>query len=226
MNAYAKANVYSQISEFIGDKMVSKVVESGGRETDADLLSNFISPLSLREMFEGNIQSFLSYANGASSEIRVFVPWSLEKTGDSSSMSLTEFLNEFNISGIEEKDLIIISKFGLYSWVLVFSSFALLILFLVMEYLLTSKGRRLTVLGTSLLLSGLFLFGLSLAGRKAADVLADGTLTSNIGNQIAITMSVPLIGEAVYVWLIAAAVFAVLGILLFLIKKSGNTKSV
>lgn len=236
MNTFAKGNVYSQISDVIDKNMISKVEAGGGRDTDVTVLSNFVSPLNLKEFFEKNITSFLLYANGKADGIIVFAPLSLRNMQNISSldktddlfgqMTLSEFMNEFNIFGVMKKDIQGVSRYGIWSWICISASLLLLILILILEYRLTDKGRHLTILGVSMVLCGSILLGASLAGNMVASILVrESVVSSSVGKLLTAIIAPPIIREVILVWVMVAFLSIVLGILLFFLKKPGITES-
>ncbi len=236
INTFAKANVYSQVSEVIDNKMISKVEAVGGRDTDVTVLSDFISPLNLKEFFEKNITSLLLYANNNSSEIVVFIPLSLRNVQNvsnsdkqdslSEQIKLSDFIDEFNITGINEADILAISKLGFWSWLFTGVSFFLLILLFILQYLLIGRGRRLTIVAISTILSGLILLVAAGAGKVASVILSqEFSSSTNIGTLFAVIFTPPIIREVVFFWLWISIVAIVFGILLFFIKKPGITKA-
>lgn len=236
IDALARANVYSQISDILDGRMLSKVIEGGGQETDVTVLSDLISPLNLKEFSEKNIANFLLYANGISDEATVFVPLSLRNAQNASNldnldslsgqMTLTEFTDEFSISGINQKDIRAVSKLGMWSWIFLSLSLAVLILILVLEYLLIDNAKRLTILGVSFAVPGICLLGAFFAGKTASNFLVNGSSSgSNFGVLLATVIFPPIIHEVVLIWFSAALIFISLGILLFFLKKPGITKA-
>ena len=63
-NSLEKGNVYSQVSDLLKDRLITKVTASGGRASDIGDLGSLISPRNLRIFVEVNVESILSYAKG------------------------------------------------------------------------------------------------------------------------------------------------------------------
>ena len=230
INTFEKGNIYSQISENVENRLISRVIAEGGGKSDVTLLSNLISPESLKDFFEKNIKNILLYANGKSAEIMVFTPVPLGKIPEgfdlnnledfSEEIPLTDFLKGFDISGIRESDIQAISNFGTWAWVLTAGSFSLLVLVLVLAYLATNPGKHLTTPGIALVLPGIFMLTAYFAGSFAGRVLTDDFRQSaNIGTSLAAIIAPPVIQNVTQIWIWFGASALILGILLFFLKK-------
>lgn len=232
ISTFKNSNVYLQISKEMEGKLISKVVATGSKKEDVGLLSGIVSSENIESFFESNIKSFLSYANGSSSEIMVYVPLSVKDNSSYDSlgnfrekMSLTDFLQALNISNIKESDMRVVSKFGIWSWILTTSSFILFFIVLFLEYLLTDSGKRFTSLGISLLFSGFTLlaisFLISFAGFRLSQNFQNST---NFTTSLAAIVTYPLIGNITRIWNWFGVSATVLGAILFFVKKPVNNK--
>lgn len=230
INTFEKGNIYSQISENVENRLISKVVAEGGGKSDVALLSNLISPTSLKDFSEKNIRNILLYANGKSSQIMVFTPVPLGKIPEgfgknnlenfSEEIPLTDFLKGFDISGIGESDIQAISDFGTWAWILTAGSFSLLVLALVLAYLTTNSGKHLITPGMALILPGIFMLTAYLVGSFAGRVLTDDFREStNVGTSLAAIIIPPVIQNVVQIWIWFGTFAVILGILLFFLKK-------
>ncbi len=230
INTFEKGNVYSQISENVENRLVSRVVAEGGGKNDIALLSNLISPDSLKNFSEKNIKNILLYANGKSPQIMIFTPVPLGKIPEgfgknnledfSEEIPLTDFLKGFDISGIKESDIQAVSNFGTWAWILTFGSFSLLLLVLALAYLATDPGRHLVTPGMALILPGIFMLTAYLAGSFAGRVLTEEFRQStNIGTSLAAIVVPPVIQNVARIWIFLGASAFVSGVLLFFLKK-------
>jgi hypothetical protein len=230
INTFEKANVYSQISTSVSDRLADKVVAGGGKISDITALSNLISPYNIKVFFEKNVKSILLFANGKSSEIIVFTPLPTKnipvgtKTDEfskfSEKMTLDDFLKNLNITGVTKEDFQIISKFGVWSWILIGTSFALLLLVLVLTYALIDAGRHLTAMGIEFALSGiLILSSYFLAGFIGKYLTENFVKSANIGTSLAAIAAPPVIANVAQVWVWFALSSILLGVLLFFVKK-------
>lgn len=236
INSFEKGNVYSQISTSLKDRLIAKVVANGGKGSDVADLSSLISPRNLRLFFENNAKSILTYANGGSKEINVFVPLAAESVPDgadlkdiestSRQMSLKEFLKEFNITIFAESDITYIAKFGFWSWVFTSVSFALLILIFILIYSLTKAGSRLTAAAVSFSLSGILAGVVYFTANALSSTLSAKFINSpNIGRALAVIIAPPIVANVAQIWLWFGVSGLILGILLFFVKKPAINKS-
>ncbi len=230
IKSFDEGNVYSQASLMIESRLIERVEAEGGTKSDVKVLSNLISAPSLKTFFERNIDSILLYANGKTPEMMVYVPLTLKDAlegydyynldDSSEKMTFQEFLNRFNVNGIESSDIAYISKLGLWSWVLIFSSFALLIITFVLMYLMTSGQKRLWAPSISLTLAGFIILGLSLAGDYFNRMLVAGIDGSaNTGTSLLAVFAPPLMQNVTRIWLWFGISSLVFGIAFLFVKK-------
>jgi hypothetical protein len=226
INTFEKNAVYSQISAEIGTRLTSKVVAGGGEESDITVLSALVSTDNLKYFFEKNIQSFISYANGKSSEITIFIPFSSELGDFSEEISLMDFLDEFNIAVVSESDIQMISKYGFFSWMAFVALLTLLVLIFVLLYLLTDSGKSLVSQGMAFILFGTTLTMAFFIGQFAGEVISrDFTGSSNIGTSLMAIITPPIIQNLIRTWIWIGILLFIFGILLFFIKKPAIFKS-
>lgn len=229
---FEKNHVYLKISQILEGRLLSKVMAEGSRKEDVSVLSNIISPESVRYFFEANTKSFLLYANGFTPEIMVYTPLpvgdelNLNSLGNfSEKMSLHDFLASLSISGTWESDIKAVSRFGVLSWGLIVISFFLFSLLLFLGYLLTDHGKRFTVLGISLALSGMTLLILSFIGSYVSSQLVQNFQdSSNFGALIMTIITPPLMKNVSQIWIWFGVSAIVLGTILFFVRKPVNNK--
>ncbi len=222
-----KGGVYSKISTVIAGRLESRVVAEGGTERDVSILTNIISPLNVKDFLEKNIQSVLVYANGKIPQLEVFVP-PLQLNGMGSSLVKTnffDFLREYNISGINQEDVEIVSRFGLWSWLLFGLTIFLSALILCLKYLLITPGKHLGGVGTTFILSGLLITGLFFVIDYENRFLTNNFVEStNVGTSLAAVIAPPILGEIAEIWIIAGVILSMLGVVLFFLKKPAKNK--
>ncbi|KKR89523.1 MAG: hypothetical protein UU39_C0033G0004 [Candidatus Woesebacteria bacterium GW2011_GWD1_41_12] len=230
ISAFEKGDVYIKTSSVIENKLITRVVAEGGKESDVTVLSGLISPSSLKYFFENNIDSLLLFANGKSLEMMVYVPLTLSDALEgndyynlenfSEKMTMTEFLEKFNVIGVNASDLQMISRLGIWSWAFVAVSFILLVIIIFLMYRLTQAGKRLVAPAVPLILSAILIIGASYAGKFGGRVLAEGfTGSPNIGTSLAAIITPPVIRDVAKIWIIFGASLFILGVLLLFIKK-------
>lgn len=222
MNTLERANVYSKISSVISESLESKVSAEGGRKSDVAVLTSIISPLNVKDFTEKNFQSILYFANGKTSEVNVYIPVieSSENSATLEKISFMQFVKDYNIQGITQEDLNIISKFGLWSWLLLAASTFLIALIFFLMYQITPFGKHLGGMGTIVILPGIFMIGFYLLLNYFAKLLSGNYVSSsNIGTALGAVVAPPIIGEIIKIWLAGGILMIVLGILLFFVKK-------
>jgi hypothetical protein len=142
-------------------------------------------------------------------------------------MSLTDFLKEFNISGISASQIQSVSRLGLGSWIFLVSTVLLMFLLLYLLYLLVKGGKRLIAPGLALVISGTTAFLIrGVIVVIEADWVKALTISANTGNLFIGIIVPPVIQGVLKIWLSFAAGVIVLGVILFFIKKPlYNSKS-
>lgn len=236
MSTFERGRVYSQISLYLNNRLESTVLSEGGKVGDVKTLSNFLSEESIKRFVEDNLVSFITYANGKSKEMVVSVPFAataipenygLSDLGSTSQkMTLSGFLKQFQINGISDSQIQLISKYGYFSWLFTVFSFVLFVIIFVLEYLLTDAGRRLITPGIGILLSGITALILSLAGNYiSGEFMGRFIGGTNMGASIAAILLRPLIANVVQIWTFFGLSGTLLGVLLFFIRKPAINKS-
>lgn len=230
IKTFESGNVYSQVSTIVENRLIERVEAEGGMQSDVKVLSDLISPQSLKTVFERNIESVLLYANGKTSEMSVFVPLSLGDALEgrdyynldnfSEKMTFAEFLEKFNIGGVKSSDIEAVSKFGLQSTILIITSFVALLLIFALMYLATGSGKRLIAPAVALTMSGLIIlgssFGIGYMSRTLTTEFTDGT---NIGASLITVFAPPVIQNLMDIWIWFGASSLVLGIAALFIRK-------
>lgn len=236
IDAFRRDDIYFQMSQIISNKFTKKVIDSGGSKSDVTVLANLVSPSTIGSFFEENVKSILAYANNTSSEIIVYVPFSFNGlNGDSDlqnvennfeKMRLQDFVGNFNIKEIKESDIKMIPKIGLYSWILMFCAFTFLLFIFTLIYLLVEAGKRLTALGTPLVLSGMLILSISYICNYVGKIITEGFAQSeNIATSLAAIAILPVIHGVSAIWVWFGVSFIGLGVLLFFIKKPAINKA-
>ena len=207
IGAFEKGNVYQKISNKIRNSLEIGAIEGGGQASDVTDLSTLVSEENVKVFFEENTISFVDYANGNSDKVMVTFPFSNNILDLSQKMELTEFLSENNIEIFSGVDIKNISQFGKWSWIAMNVLLLLTLLIYLFLYLLTTPGKKLSPLGMSALLSGIFTLAVFAAGQFANSVIErDFVGNSNIGKSILAIVAVPVVREVSLVWL-ASGIF-------------------
>ncbi len=234
-NTFRDNEIYQKISVTIGDKVVDKVMDSGGQKTDIKDLSGFISESSIRSFSEKNIEGIIEYVNGKSDELNVYAPilsegiLNIEKVANIDSYSkevqIDTFLSEYNVSGINSEDFKYISRFGIYSWFLLILSYSLLILNIFFLLHLTNEGRKFVLPGISFIFSGLTFLGMYFIGNSILKMLSLKYFEStNIGTLLITIITPPIVSKIIQIWIWFSVSSLIIGVILFFIKKPVKTK--
>jgi hypothetical protein len=227
-NTFNANGTYSKLSVSISKNLISQTVASGGNAGDVKILTDLISADNLKDIIDRNINNFLQYANGKAAEIIVYLPVSKipaallsENFGNvSEQMSLTDFLKEFNISGISAAQIQFVSYLGIGSWIFLIVSTLLTVLLLYILYRSEEPGVRLIAPGTALVISGVIAL---LAGSIGTIVRTSWSEqlagSSNIGDSFLGIIVPPVIQGVLGVWFSFAIAAVILGVILFFMKR-------
>ena len=230
IKSFESGNVYSKVSSIVEDRLIERVEAEGGMKSDIKVLSDLISPQSLKTVFERNIESILLYANGKTPEMSVFVPLALSDALEgrdyynldnfSEKMTFAEFLEKFNIDSVKSSDIEVVSKFGTQSTILIITSFGILVLVFVLMYLATNSGKRFIAPAIALSLSGLVILGASFGTDYMNRMLVrDLTDSANMGASLVAAFAPPVIQNLMDIWIWFGASALILGIAAFFVRK-------
>ena len=225
INTFEKGNIYQKISDEIKTNLESNAIKSGGKANDVIDLSSLISADNVEKFFDENIQSFLQYANGKSSEIMISFPFTNDLWKASSKIKLTDLLEEYNIETVSKTDIQAISKLGKLSWAVTLSLTFLIFLIIFLMYIFTKSGRHLVSLGISFTFSGVVAIACFVAGKFAAEIISrDFSSSTNIGKSLSVIIAAPVINNSVQLWFWFGISFLITGIILFFLKKPANNQ--
>jgi hypothetical protein len=233
-NTFSSDGVYTKLSLSIKKNIESQTIFEGGRASDVKIITDLITPENIRDAISKNINNILLFANAKASEIMVYIPvnkipeslLSLNFNLIKTETNLPDLLKEFNVSGINESQVQLVSHLGFVSWLIFGAACLLIVLIFCLLYISVDFGKRLIAPGVALVLSGIA----ALAVRGAAVVIQtnwakDLAGSSNMGDSI-IGIVVPPIIQAIFnLWLYFGIAALVMGFLLFFIKKLRYTKS-
>lgn len=227
-NSFQKYNVYQNLADVSKTSFESQIDKEGGSKGDIKILTDLITSENVKDVVDKNLQNFLDFANGLSSQIIIYLPvdkipqnmlpksLSVVKT----EIPLSELLVKFNFQDWQNLPLQNLFNIGKYVCYFFVGSSLLLLSTLVFLVLLVEKGNRFVSLGIAFVLSGglIFLF---------ADVVTNlsVTLTENLMKNPSIalvtsgTIFLPVITEIMFVWKIVSLIVVVIGFCLFFLKK-------
>jgi uncharacterized protein YpmB len=223
-------NVYSKISNAINKNLESRAVAEGGKPGDVKIITDIISPENLKDTINKNIYNVLLFANGKSKEIIVYIPVNkIPKElllnnfgGVTENMKLSDVIKEFNVNGITDAQILMISRVGITAWIFLLTTSFLIILILYFLYLLVDSGKRLITPGMALILSGLAAYLINISGTAIRNNWTiDLSRTSNLGDLLIGIITPPIIQGILKMWSTFALTAVVAGFILFFIKKPG-----
>ena len=235
INTFRSNNVYEKVSNAMRSRLFANVIAGGGKVSDITDLSGLISASTVESLFEKNIDNFIKYSNGKTKELMVYAPTSIGndltkinlKNLDSFSKEVTvqEFFDEYNITGISKQDLTFVSKLGLWSWGLTVFIYALLMALLMGMYFLTTSGKRLVAPAISFATAGVVILGMFVLGRYSANLLITKYISSpNVGAELAAIIVPPIVASTVRLWFWFGISALLSGVVLFFIRKPAKNK--
>ncbi len=225
---FVKHNVYQNLADAGKSAFESQIVSEGGNKNDVKVLTDLITTDNTKDFVNRNLQNLLSFANGKSLQINVYLPIDkVPKTllpknisGVKSDMTLTELLTKFNFQDWQNLPLQNLSQLGMSAAVFFACAVAFLLLASVLLILLTENGKRFIGLGIALVLSGsLTLLLVQIGSGLQTAVSADLLTKSSVASVLAGTLVPPVLAEIVSVWQILGIILLVAGIGLFFIRK-------
>ena len=233
-NTFEKHSVYQNLAVVSKNSFDSQVAKEGGNKNDVKILTDLITPENAKDTIDNNLRNFLSFANGKSSQLNVYLPVDkvpknlLPKniTGDKTIMPVTDLLTKFNFQNSQNLPLEELSHVGTTVYYLFIATAFLFLLVITLLILLVDKGSGFVGLGIAFIVSGGLTFLLSnVAAGLNTVLIRDLTASTSIVAVVAGTMFPPVITEILPTWKILGIVLFFLGFVLFFIKKPSYNKS-
>jgi len=233
-STFQKNNVYQNLAVVTKDSFESQIAKEGGNKNDIKILTDLISKENAKDVVDRNLWNFLSFANGKSSQINIYLPVDkvpkslLPKniSGIKTEMTLSDLLTKFNFQDWQNLPWEKLSYLGTTIHYFFVGTLLFLFLILTLLILLVEKGSRFISLGIAFVLSGSFTFLFVNIAANINKVISGGlTDISSIISVIAGTMIPPVVTEVIYMWQILATVLFAIGLALFFIKKPGYNNS-
>jgi hypothetical protein len=225
---FSQGSVYSNLSASLGSYIEEKVTAEGGSRSDAKIFTDLVSPENLKDVIDKNLAEVLTYLNGESKGIIVYVPLDKvppqllpQKLGKiSQHMALGDFLREFNMGEISPSQIASLSSLGRDSWYFLALAAVLTTGILILLLLLVDTGGRFVAAGTALVISGVIVVAGVGVGRIIFSGMANTLLKKpNITQEIVGSLLPPIALGILNLWVYFGAAALVLGIVLFFIKK-------
>ncbi|HKB88255.1 MAG TPA: hypothetical protein VKC53_01260 [Patescibacteria group bacterium] len=233
-NAFQKHNTYQSLATASKSSFESQIGKEGGNKNDVKILTDLITPENTKDVLDKNLKNVLSFANGTSSQINVYVPVDkipknlLPKTlnGLKTDMPLQELLTKFNFQDYQNIPLKEISQFGKVSSNGFIAASLLLIFILFLLFLLIKKGERLISLGIAFILSGsLTFFVMEVAIGIQKSILSGLPGSTSVVSVFVSIIAPAVISEVVIYWQILGFALLILGVVLFFVRKPGYNVS-
>lgn len=234
-NTFEKHNVYQNLAVVSKNSFESQIAKEGGNKNDVKILTDLITPENAKNTVEKNLYNFLSFVNGKSNQLNVYLPVDrvpanlLPKniTGDKTIMPITDFLAKFNFQNSQSLPLKELSQTGMVGYYLFIVTASLFLLILILLILLVEKGARFIALGIAFALSGATTYLLVNVISNVNMVLSKELISNtSITTVIAGTMLPPVIGEIVSTWQIVGIILFLIGLVLFFVRKPGYNKKI
>ena len=229
-STFQKNDVYQNLAVVSKDSFESQIAKEGGNKNDIKILTDLISKENAKDVVDRNLWNFLSFANGKSSQINVYLP--VDKVPNSllpknisglkTEMSLPDLFTKFYFQDWQNLPWQKLSYLGATTHYFFVGTILFLLLILILLILLTEKGSRFIGIGIAFVLSGSFTFLLVNIAANINGAISGGlTDKSSITSVISGTMIPPIITEMIYLWQSISIVLLVIGAVLLFIKKPG-----
>lgn len=221
-------NVYSTLAAVLKNTAEQQTLKKGGSLSEAKVLTNLITPVNLQDLLEKNITNFLSFANGKSREMMVYIPIKVlprsllpENLGKvTENTPLTILLDLLHIEGIQETQIESLSKTGQTVTYFLILDLAVLVLVLIGIFFLTDKGKRYIPPALAFIIAGIIVQVLALLGYIVRTGMFTDWVKSAEPSQIILAPFAPyVLEEIVKVWAIIGAFAISGGIVLIFFKK-------
>jgi hypothetical protein len=212
---------YPKVATILKTNVEDQITKEGGRKSDIKILTDIITPDSVRDFISKNLDNILGYANAQTNELLVYIPFNkIPKSfipknvlGTSEQVPLTTLLTKLNVTNITQEQFRWVSLVGKVNNYFFWLSAALAVLTLIVLFILVEKGKRFVAPGVALLVSGVL--SLLLFGASSNSQFVNLIPWSNLAQAIVS----PILSEISRTWLYVGVTLGALGIILFLFKK-------
>ncbi len=228
LTTFEKNNVYDNFAKVLKTSTEKQTIKEGGNIGDAAFLTNLLTPENLKDITEKNLSNALTFLNGKSEELIVYIPVSkipkdlLPKTIKpiSEQMTAEELLKEFNIMGVKSAQIKNLSSIGSWTTYFWLTNFGLIVLVIFLLIRLVNNGSRFVAPGLVFILSGILTLAVVLFGFVVRGSMLTDWVKSSEPSQIILATFAPYIFWGVLrVWLFAGIGLLASGVLLLFLKK-------
>jgi uncharacterized protein YpmB len=227
VNSFYKHNVYEDLSTSIKASFDKQVKSEGGNKNDIQVLTDLITPDNTADFVNKNLKNSLDFLDGKNKELIVYVPVSkipknlISKRISSLSeeMSIKTFASEINFRGIENipfEEAVQIYKYNTYLWVI---SGVVSVIFLILLFLQTEKGKNFSGLGISILLSGLVTFVFANIVYNLQLIILGKTVSDSLQTVLLTRVLPPVLNNISRTWNIYGCVLVVTGLVFLFVRK-------
>ncbi len=225
--AFEKHDIYSSLSGVIKNSVTTQVGKEGGKGSDVEVLTDLITPENTKDVVNNNLSNLIDFLNGKAKEIIVYVPINKAPKGLlpkniaelNNEMTLTQLGEKFNIAGLNDLPLNNLNRAGDTILYIFAGSTAALIFLLIMLVVSTKAGLRFWAPGMAFILSGIGTLLLTRVGTNLASSLGNFAGRADLNSVIVATIAPPLLTELIKIWAYGGVALAVVGLILFFIKK-------
>lgn len=226
--SFEKQNVYQNIATGSRISLEAQIEDQGGRKSDARVFTDLITTENIKDFLDRNIRNTLSFMNGKSLELYVYIPLKIipngllpqSLIGNQSELPLQDLLTKLNYQDVESLPVKNLSRAKYYATLVFACSILLLAVAIYLSVLLVEEGRRFTSLGVTMLLFGLSTFFASIiGGRLGGFPFANPTGVTSLAGVLVKNILPPLVDGFALSWLIVGVTFTVIGLVLFFVRK-------
>lgn len=166
INAFRAGNVYPNLEKILTKAFQEQAREEGANFQDSGILTSILTSGNLQDFIEKNLRLSLDFANGKSKELKFYIPTEVIPKG----LLPAELMKNNEISPEKLSALFgpqlqqnqtqyqAYSQAGRDTLISFIVSLVILLGVLLLTYLITDHGKRLTIPGIALILSSLFTF--------------------------------------------------------------------
>lgn len=225
---FDKHDIYQNLSTAVKNSLEFQIGKQGAKISDIGIITDLITPTNTKEFVDKNLQNVLSYANGDSKQINVYLPVDklpanmLTKSllGINQQMTLQELLSKFSFQNYQDLNLQNITHLGLYAFDAFLVAALLLLIIFVYLIVLTDHGKRFTSLSASFLVSGALILILSkILDSLSIEISTNLLATTSVLKVVVGTIAPGVTKEITSIWQMIGIILMILSVGLFFLRK-------